>query len=87
MTACRIDKELWTNQGFPPADIIPPWFSMRKYHLFDEQWAHWWSQFRDAVSPIDIIIINISHYVKFSTYNLKYSMIPVPVIVITLKNI
>jgi hypothetical protein len=28
-----------------------PCFSMLKYHLADEQEAHWWPQFRDVVSP------------------------------------
>jgi hypothetical protein len=41
----------WTNQEFSPVDIIPPWFSMLVYHLGNEQYAHWWPQFRDVVSP------------------------------------
>jgi hypothetical protein len=27
------------------------WFSMLIYQLEDEHWAHWWTQFRDIVSP------------------------------------
>jgi hypothetical protein len=35
-----------------PANIIPPWLSMLIYHLMYEQYAHWWPQFRDVVSPL-----------------------------------
>jgi hypothetical protein len=45
MTADVISKQLWWTNVFP-VDIIPPWFSMR-----DEQWARWWPQFTDVVSP------------------------------------
>jgi hypothetical protein len=45
------DGFLRTNQEFSLADIIPPWFSIFTYHLEYEQYACWWPQFRDAVSP------------------------------------
>jgi hypothetical protein len=32
--------------GFPV--IISPWFSMLIYHLGDEQYAHFWLQFKDV---------------------------------------
>jgi hypothetical protein len=34
--------------------IIPPWLSILKYHLGDEQKARWRLQFRDTVSPVDM---------------------------------
>jgi hypothetical protein len=52
MTTGRIARKLcWTNYEFSSVDIIPPWFSVLIYHLGDEQWARWWPQFRDVVSP------------------------------------
>jgi hypothetical protein len=36
---------------FPLSDIIPPWFPILIYHLGDEQYTHWWPQFRDVSSP------------------------------------
>jgi hypothetical protein len=36
---------------FLPAHIIPQWLSIFMYHMGDEQWARWWPQFRDVVSP------------------------------------
>jgi hypothetical protein len=41
---------LWVLQ-FSPVNIIPPWLSILTNHLEDEQWARWWLQFRDTVSP------------------------------------
>jgi hypothetical protein len=32
-------------------NIIPPWISTSIYHAGDEQWARWWPQFRDSLSP------------------------------------
>jgi hypothetical protein len=53
-SAGRIARELWwTGQEFCPVDIIPPWFSMFIYHLWDEQYARWWSQFSIDMIPID----------------------------------
>jgi hypothetical protein len=34
-----------------PVNIIPSWLSMLIYHLKDEQYARWWQQIRDMVSP------------------------------------
>jgi hypothetical protein len=34
-----------------PVSIIPPLLSILIYHLWDEQQARWWPQFRDVVSP------------------------------------
>jgi hypothetical protein len=36
---------------FSPVNIIPPSLSMFIYYLGDEQYARWWPQFRDVVSP------------------------------------
>jgi hypothetical protein len=48
----RISRELWwTNQEFSPVNFIPPLFSIVIYHLGDEQYACWWRQFRDVISP------------------------------------
>jgi hypothetical protein len=56
-SAGRIARYLcWTNH-FYPVDIIPAWLSMLIYHLRNEQQARWWPQFRDIVSPINMIII------------------------------
>jgi hypothetical protein len=33
-----------------PLSIIRPWLSILIHHLEDEQWTHWWPQFRDVVS-------------------------------------
>jgi hypothetical protein len=46
-----------TRAGFPlsslvfPVNIIPPWLFILIYHLEDEQYACWWPQFRNIVSP------------------------------------
>jgi hypothetical protein len=46
-----------TGIGFSPSssglpiNIIPPLLSILVYHLGGEQYALWWSQFRDIVSP------------------------------------
>jgi hypothetical protein len=37
-----------------PVSVIPPWLSVLLYILEDEQYALWWSQFRDMVSPHDM---------------------------------
>jgi hypothetical protein len=36
---------------FSPVSIIPPSFSVRIYHLVDEQYFRQWQRFRDVVSP------------------------------------
>jgi hypothetical protein len=38
VTAGKIEREIWwINQEFSSVDIIPPWFSMLKCHLEEEQ--------------------------------------------------
>jgi hypothetical protein len=32
-------------------NIIPKWLLKFTYHLRDKQYARWWPQFRDIVSP------------------------------------
>jgi hypothetical protein len=36
---------------FFPVKIIPPSFSILRYHPGDEQYVRQWQQFRDVVSP------------------------------------
>jgi hypothetical protein len=40
-SAGRIARELWWTNQFSPVNIIPPWFCMLIYHLWNEQWARW----------------------------------------------
>jgi hypothetical protein len=41
MTAGRFGELWWMNQESSSVNIIPPWFSIPKYHLGDEQKACW----------------------------------------------
>jgi hypothetical protein len=41
-------------------DVIPPWFSMLKYHQGDEQQAHWWLLFKDVASTHDHQQVNVT---------------------------
>jgi hypothetical protein len=36
---------------FFPVTIIPPWLFILIHHTGDEQYARWWLQFKDVVSP------------------------------------
>jgi hypothetical protein len=36
---------------FSLVTVIPPWLCILMYHQGDEQYARWWKQFRDIVSP------------------------------------
>jgi hypothetical protein len=44
-------RDMLDESGVFPIDFIPPWFSVLIYHLEDKQYARWWPQFRDVVSP------------------------------------
>jgi hypothetical protein len=39
------------NWGFSPAYSISSWFSMLIYHPRNEQYARWWQQLRNVISP------------------------------------
>jgi hypothetical protein len=49
LTAGRIVRELWWTNQFHLS--ISFHHGSLRYHLEYEQYARWWSQFRDVVSP------------------------------------
>jgi hypothetical protein len=66
-SADRITRELWwTNQGFSPAVIIPPWFSMLIYHVGLNNRPFGGRCSERQCYPIDMIITISAHSVYIS---------------------
>jgi hypothetical protein len=59
------------ESGVLPADIIPPWLSMLKYHLVDEQEARWWLQSRDVVSAHRYDHHHYHHWYRYQANNVN----------------
>jgi hypothetical protein len=57
VSLCGTCGQVAMEQGFlrglrcSPASIIPLWISILICNVKGEQWAPWWSQFRDNLTP------------------------------------